>query len=128
MNYTFLDAAPLNGTSFYRLKQTDLNGKSTYSIIRTISLEVKKAISLNSYPNPFTSAFELEVNSDIQSEVQVIVYDLFGKSVYQSSVVLQEGLNQISIDAQNLFNGVYFVQVAGNDMKEVLRIQKSASR
>jgi hypothetical protein len=35
-NYTFTDAAPANGMNYYRLKETDLNGYSMYSAIRTL--------------------------------------------------------------------------------------------
>lgn len=35
-NYTFTDVAPANGLNYYRLKETDLNGYSMYSPIRTL--------------------------------------------------------------------------------------------
>jgi hypothetical protein len=36
-NYDFTDASPLKGANYYRLKETDLDNKSMYSIIRTIN-------------------------------------------------------------------------------------------
>ena len=35
-NYSFTDVAPANGLNYYRLKETDLNGYSMYSPIRTL--------------------------------------------------------------------------------------------
>jgi hypothetical protein len=38
INYTFIDFAPLNGISYYRLKQTDKNGKTEYSSIVSVTI------------------------------------------------------------------------------------------
>lgn len=41
-NYSVFDSSPLNGTSYYRLKQVDRNERFTYSKIVSIDTEVKE--------------------------------------------------------------------------------------
>ncbi|MEM0994838.1 MAG: T9SS type A sorting domain-containing protein, partial [Bacteroidota bacterium] len=51
-NYTFLDATPIVGTSYYRLKQMDFDGKFEYSKVVTIQSETKTANRFQAFPNP----------------------------------------------------------------------------
>lgn len=36
-NYSFTDVAPATGLNYYRLKETDLDGKSMYSVVKTVT-------------------------------------------------------------------------------------------
>jgi len=49
-NYSAIDKKPFEGTSYYRLKQTDTDGKFTYSEKAIITNNLKAEISV--YPNP----------------------------------------------------------------------------
>ncbi len=48
--YEFVDASPVNGKTYYRLKMTDLNGDVSYSNVIAVSNGKKDAIYV--YPNP----------------------------------------------------------------------------
>ncbi len=50
--YAFLDARPLAGRAYYRLRQADTDGTSTYSPIAT----ARHGSEVASYPNPTTGA------------------------------------------------------------------------
>lgn len=49
-HYTFTDEQPLNGLNYYRLKQTDYNGKTTFSKVVALRHQVSGQVSI--YPNP----------------------------------------------------------------------------
>lgn len=51
--YAFLDRNPIFGNSYYRLKQVDLDGKTTYSDVKQVYLEKENAISI--FPNQLTN-------------------------------------------------------------------------
>ena len=50
--YVIHDFNPIIGRSYYRLKQTDFNGTSTYSDLVTIEYEGPSFATLTVYPNP----------------------------------------------------------------------------
>jgi hypothetical protein len=58
INYSFKDRNPLKGISYYRLKQSDLDGKSTYSAMASVSLVNNGTIAI--YPNPTENELTLE--------------------------------------------------------------------
>ncbi|SHJ27400.1 Por secretion system C-terminal sorting domain-containing protein [Hymenobacter daecheongensis DSM 21074] len=50
--YELIDARPLTGVRYYRLRQTDADGSTQYSSVVAVSGEASAALSL--YPNPAT--------------------------------------------------------------------------
>ncbi len=48
--YDYRDAAPLGAVSYYRLKQVDADGTTSYSLVQTVTRTVPTAIT--AYPNP----------------------------------------------------------------------------
>lgn len=51
LNYEFADEKPLNGLSFYRLKQTDFDGKESFSNVISIQREGQSS-QFEVHPNP----------------------------------------------------------------------------
>ena len=58
--YRAYDENPLPGTSYYRLRQTDIDGATSYSDI--VPVEFKPSELLVPYPNPATAGGEIRVN------------------------------------------------------------------
>ncbi|WP_128544148.1 T9SS type A sorting domain-containing protein [Larkinella soli] len=79
--YRFLDNEPPAGIAYYRLKQVDADGQSSYS--RPISVNFKGADLLTVYPNP---AFDqIRVRSASGSGIESLgLYDAVGRPVRQS--------------------------------------------
>jgi hypothetical protein len=50
--YSALDTQPLDGMNYYRLKQTDFDGKFEYSQVIAIAFSKQKNISFDLFPNP----------------------------------------------------------------------------
>lgn len=50
--YELVDTDPLNGTSYYRLKQVDYNGNEEFSSIQRVTLQRSEVDLLTVYPNP----------------------------------------------------------------------------
>lgn len=76
--YYFTDLNPNEGNSYYRLKQTDFNGKSEVFSPMAVKArsKPKAANNISVYPNPykdsFTAQFELEEHADL--ELQMMNY------------------------------------------------------
>lgn len=83
-SYKTEDLDPAMGTSYYRLKWTDLNGVSDYSEMVEVYYEGKDDFSLVIFPNP-SKGDQLHVNLTgltQDDELAIEVYDMTGKMVF----------------------------------------------
>ena len=118
ISYSFIDSKPVSGISYYRLRQTDFDGKTEAFEIKAIELELASFGSV--YPNPASSVVYItSANSDL---VAVEIYSSLGTLVFNSRL---EGQDQV-IDITGLSSGVYTVIVSGINwvQKEKLVISK----
>ena len=101
--YTAYDNAPINGTSYYRLRQTDFDG--TTVVFDAVSVELRGDAVVNAYPNPVKS----ELTVELTQAGPVRLYDLQGRLVLDR--VLDAGRQELSLDA--LQAGTYVLQACG---------------
>ncbi len=102
-DYAARDAAPYTGRSFYRLKQTDMDGKSTYS--KTAEVYIGKKLSVSIYPNPTTG--RIYINGVDGNAVQAEWYDMSGRMVAAQTSDVQNGLATLDV---RLADGVYVLK------------------
>jgi hypothetical protein len=75
--------------------------------------------SVKVYPNPFAGAFTVALPTEKGGSVQMILYDLSGRTVYQKRFDnLATGMNYLSVQPPaQLTPGVYLLKIAGEDRK-----------
>lgn len=115
LSYSYNDAkAPVAKTTYYRLKQVDFDGKSEYS--KTVSIvTVEKKTGLGaSLPNPFNTELSVAINAASASVATVELMDMIGKTHYTSTEQLVEGTNKVTIETNDMPNGIYFIRVTAN--------------
>ncbi|MBV9962912.1 MAG: fibronectin type III domain-containing protein, partial [Parafilimonas sp.] len=74
---------------------------------------INNTIEVTAYPNPFRSAFNLSVNSEIADDIIVQLFDISGKQVYQNKFsIAMAGNNTVKIEMNNtLPKGVYVAKI-----------------
>lgn len=80
------------------------------------------AFKAMTYPNPFTSDFNIGITTDSQEKVQLRIYDMLGKLV-ESAEVNAEELNATRVGAQYP-SGVYNVIVNQGGVVKTIRVVK----
>jgi len=112
--YSHNDNNPLSVTSYYRLKQTDFDGK--FEIFEPIKVEALFRNQASLYPNPLSNhTFNISFKSALDSPIKIKIYDHAGKQVDFRSNNLGTEI-EIIPDSQ-LQQGVYFVTVQrGSDI------------
>jgi hypothetical protein len=118
VSYTYIDAAPLSGTNFYRIKAIELSGKNVYSKALRVDIgRSPKGISL--YPNPVRGS-ELTIGfSALKGQYNLNVVNTAGQVVYRQSLNHAGGTvaQTVSLPA-SLKAGVYNVLISGDNYKE----------
>ncbi|MCU0334542.1 MAG: T9SS type A sorting domain-containing protein [Chitinophagaceae bacterium] len=106
--YNYLDRAPLDGISYYRLRQVDRDGRSSFS--PTILLRTGRSSRLSIsmlYPNPALQQTGLSVVSPVADVLKLTVYDANGRAVLQETRRIAQGSTNLSLDLQRLGKGTY---------------------
>lgn len=106
--YSFIDFEALLGSVYYRLKQTDFDGKYTYSSIITIRKQVSDLALLSIISN--NQQIVVQMNSD-DFKVRVELYDASGRIVYRKTSSEQN----IKIQTSAFNNGLYFLRLSSQD-------------
>jgi hypothetical protein len=106
---------PFTGLSYYRLKQTDLDGNYEYLGIRAVTLNAKEQIVIS--PNPVQdSKFTIQVTNPGEHPVYVKVMDTSGEEQYARQYGVNEiQNNEVTIDLPATTPGMYILQVILDD-------------
>lgn len=115
--FDYVDASPLVGLNYYRLKIIDANGKVTYS--NTIAMaNTKTGVTIVGIaPNPVTSTGNatLNVASAQKGMLRLVVTDITGRQVAVESAAIIAGSNQIPINVAKLAAGSYNITAITDD-------------
>ena len=116
--YTFTDTQPLGGTSYYRLRQTDLDGTTAFSAVRQVSMHTSLATTVV-YPNPLPARFTLVPAYSGRLTVQFC--NATGLSVGNLMLSGVQG-SAMQVSRPSMPAGVYFIKVTyQNGSQQVIR-------
>ncbi len=110
LSYNFDDVRPLVGANYYRLKQIDNNGKFVYSGVVVLNRKVSEITLTKVYPNPATREINVVITSPRSEKLTLVVTDLTGKVVMQTSTNVVTGDNQQQLNVSALAGGTYMIK------------------
>ncbi len=116
VGYSFTDNAPEGTEIYYRLQQVDIDGSIAYS--NTILVKAEERF-LSIVPNPFEDL--IAINTDLEGNLDVRIYDILGRIVYQTSGESKE--NKLVITPE-LPSGAYLITVQSDTFVEQTKIIK----
>lgn len=109
-NYRLNDPNNYSGTSYYRLRQVDVDGKYTYSKIISVK-GFSRSSNLRAFPNPARSVVNVAMNFEEPGPGALSIYDLNGKLVFQKQTKFLKGENVIAVPVGHLSPGLYMVKL-----------------
>ena len=111
-DYGFFDANPLPGTSYYRIKNNDLDGKSSYSIVMRVNRN-KTIKGLSLYPNPVVNGIVLLQGSDLgRGNYKLNIFGANGQEIYKQQIKHNGGTITHTIELpSSISKGVYMLSV-----------------
>lgn len=112
LNYSAQDLNPYTGTSYYRLKQTDLDGNFKYSKTVTVNFDQQQSVTV--YPNPAAGTIYIGGLGIHENKVNIEWFDLSGRSLFQQTVPVQHGIARLNTPVNT---GVYLLKFVTEDGK-----------
>jgi subtilisin family serine protease len=82
--------------------------------------KIQNSTEVKLYPNPNTGVFTVSVSQKDVKDLNIELFDIFGKSVFKT---ISNNANT-EIDIQNIANGVYLVKLTSPKINEVLKLIK----
>lgn len=115
ISYSTIDEEPLTQVTYYRLKQTDFDGKFTYSEVKIVkpSDNSETLTSLNAYYSAASEEIFISFNGIPEHDYSYNVFDITGRPVRQG--VISAGCSAKGyavINASDIAQGIYSISVS----------------
>lgn len=112
-NYQYQYGIGQNNSSalYFRIKQTDISGKATYTKVNTVSLnEMGNGGTVSIYPNPATNNLSLQFDKAMTGDYSIDIINLTGQKVYNRSVRINN-TNSVQLNLSNPpIPGMYYLR------------------
>jgi hypothetical protein len=113
-DYVVLDEDAYKGTSYYRVKAVDYNGVATYSDWKSVDIKGWDVVRI--FPVPTDNYLNIELTSNQNDQVTLIVYNALGTLVHQeTSVVQNANQQQLKMNTSQLSAGVYYLSISNKN-------------
>lgn len=112
--YSFTDPNPMRSKSYYRIKVIP-NGNDAPRLSQVVALfEGKLEFKMNVI-NPFRNSLKIETSSPAEGNMDITLFDTYGKIVIQKSVHTYGGSMILTLDeTSRLSAGIYILRVLYN--------------
>ncbi|MCB0770728.1 MAG: T9SS type A sorting domain-containing protein, partial [Flavobacteriales bacterium] len=111
LTYEFRDPGPYLGLSYYRLRQTDFDGSSSWSQAVAVTLTRDEGISV--YPNPNNGRFTIS-RSEVGGPLDLELLDGAGRRI--QAWRMTEGMVRLDVET-DIASGIYTLRWLGGSAK-----------
>ena len=118
LSYQAYDNDPFKGINYYRLKQTDFNGKFAYSNIIEVDFNNDNE-EINIYPNPFSDRTTVYFSDADHLPFNIEIFDALGKIVREEKQITG---NVFVVEKGQLKPGVYILRIYSDKQSIVKQV------
>lgn len=122
-SYTYRDAAPLGGVSYYRLKQLDADGTVSYSPVVSVRTAIAAATTVTAYPNPTADKVTVTWLATETVATRWLLTNAMGQQIRTETVAAP---SSFALDLSAYPAGTYYLTVlAGEQVVGRTKVQKA---
>lgn len=118
-HYFSTDEQPYQGVSYYRIRQTDFDGNTSCSDIRSVNFKGIEII--NAWPVPGDDEIQFTINTTSALTAQICITDALGREVLNRQQELRAGFNNFTADVASWPPGVYSIRINGTGQTEYVQ-------
>lgn len=115
-----------SGTRYYRLKQVDLDGTSSYSKVVAVAVKARELVQqLLVAPNPINYNSKVFITAEVEGKAALKLHSISGKKVYAKVIELHQGQNEVQLPVYDkLTKGMYVLTVELNGQVYQVKVLK----
>ncbi len=115
--YSFVDYSPVGAQIYYKLKQTDFDGRFEEFDVVLVEGNFTE-IEFSTYPNPAIDFVNIKFDSNQEIEnLNVMVFNSFGQNIISQNINSTNLNNASIIDVSELKAGTYFIKILDNNQE-----------
>ncbi len=114
LNYYFQDDRAFQNVIYYRLKQVDFDGQSTFSDIILLDATTSGLTMLKCYQS--NQQLHLSLASDQAETIGLQIMDVSGRVLFNQALEVKDGTDNYSINLPDFAKGMYFIQINSSQM------------
>jgi hypothetical protein len=122
-NYAYSDKFDVSGKVYYKLRQIDFDGTSTFSNVIEVESNLITGFEMfQNYPNPFNPSTTIKFTVAESGMASLKVFNVTGEQVANlfNQTVEKGTVYTVNFDASKLNSGVYFAQLSqGSNVKNI---------
>jgi hypothetical protein len=105
LEYIAYDNLPLNGSSYYRIKEVDKDGRLQVSVVRPVNFDA--GYSITAAPNPAKDFIVVTMDRINNAGSTVQLFNASGNLVFTEKT----NLSKININTSAFARGLYFIKI-----------------
>ncbi len=124
-SYRFLDVSAYDNQSYYRLKQIDADGTSSYTETILVEKELSNQFMIVAMSNTVTNnTFDITIDAINNIDLKYTIKNKEGELISKNQQELYAGLNDIQLNLLDEKEGPYFILLQVDQEEEKLVVQK----
>lgn len=121
-HYSFWDESPMNGISYYRLKQIDFDGSFAFSDVLAIRGNSDENDVVAVYPSiVFSDNINIEFYAPQEQEIIIEIVDLTGRRISNYAFKTLKGRQKRQLDISTLNKGAYYLRMSANNSHQAIK-------
>ncbi|MFM2134932.1 MAG: hypothetical protein RL021_332, partial [Bacteroidota bacterium] len=94
--YGFEDRNLSSGTYYYRIRQSDFDGKFSYSLTEAVDIHSRNGLSV--VPNPVSGhRFRIGLDRKSDTSSRIVLFDTYGRSVFETTLAVGTALADVEL-------------------------------